>query len=147
MLARMTERAATCHCRALRLACAGEPYKVSMCHCIDCQRRTGSAFSVAAFYPREAVRIEGATHSFERDSASGNRVRFHFCPDCGSNLFWESARMPHLIGVALGGFEDPGFPAPEQAVWARDRHAWVAVQGDIPHFEENPTPRPQRRHD
>ncbi len=138
----MEARYATCHCGETRVRCEGEPRKVSMCHCLDCQRRTGSAFSVAVFYPRERVAVEGATRTFTRDSASGKPVTFHFCERCGSNLFWEPERMPDLIGVAIGAFADPGFPMPEQSVWTRDKHAWLDLPAAMRAFEANPPPRP-----
>jgi hypothetical protein len=136
-------RTAACHCGQLELRCEGEPRKVSLCHCADCQRRTGSAFSVAVFYVREAVSVgQGATRTFERPSASGFPVKFHFCEACGSSVYWEAARMPHLIAVAYGAFADPDFPAPEQAVWAKDAHPWVGLPEGVPSFETNPPPRP-----
>lgn len=82
-------RTARCNCGQLELHCNGEPQRVSMCHCLDCQRRTGSIFSVAVFYGRSKVRVvHGATRRFERQSASGFPVKFHFCSECGSNVFW-----------------------------------------------------------
>jgi len=86
----MTERLASCACGHLAVHCVGEPRKVSMCHCSDCQRRTGSLFSVAAFYDRDAVTlVRGMSQSFTRYGVSGKRVAFHFCPDCGSSVFWQ----------------------------------------------------------
>jgi hypothetical protein len=124
----MILRTARCHCGDLELACEGEPAKVSMCHCDDCQRRTGSAFSVAVFYDRDKVRlVRGAPRQYERPSASGFPVVFHFCPRCGANTHWSPARMPERIGVALGAFADPNFPAPEQSVWTHDKHAWLIL--------------------
>jgi hypothetical protein len=133
------ERHASCHCGQLVLRCVGDPSKVSMCHCLDCQRRTGSLFSVAAFFPRESVeRIAGTANSFTRPSASGFAVTFHFCPECGSSLWWEPERMPHLTGVAAGAFADPGFPMPEQAVWCDDRHGWFELPVGMPVHARNP---------
>jgi len=84
----MTSRTARCHCGALEIACNGEPAKISLCHCLECQRRTGSIFSIAAFYPRANVAItRGTPNGFERPSASGSPVRFHFCANCDSNLY------------------------------------------------------------
>ena len=113
-----------------------------MCHCLDCQRRTGSAFGIAVFYGRDAVSIEkGTTHTFERDSASGSRVKFHFCIRCGANVFWEPERMADRIAVAAGAFADPSFPHPEQSVWTKDKHGWVRLPDGIPAFETNSPPR------
>lgn len=139
----MTSRSARCHCGQLEIACAGDPRRISMCHCVECQRRTGSAFSIAVFYERGNVRVVGGTSAvFERQSASGYPVAFHFCPRCGSNLWWEPARMPELIGVAVGAFGDPNWPQPEQSVWTQDKHAWLQLPEDLLVFAANPPPRP-----
>lgn len=113
-----------------------------MCHCLDCQRRTGSLFSIAAFYARNAVRIaRGETASFERPSASGFAVTFHFCRRCGTNLYWEPARLPDLIGLAVGAFAESDFPRPEQSVWMKDSHTWLDLPEGMACFEMNPPPR------
>jgi hypothetical protein len=113
-----------------------------MCHCKDCQRRTGSLFSVAAFYDRAAIIIQNdISQTFKRNSASGMPVTFHFCSRCGSNVFWEPERMPNLIGIAIGAFEDPNFPAPEQSVWMKDKHIWLQLPHSICAFDVNPPAR------
>ncbi len=127
----MAERLARCACGGLQVSCRGEPARVSMCHCEDCQRRTGSAFSIAAFYSREAVTPQGVSRAWSRPSLAGPAVTFHFCPECGSSVWWEPARMPERIGVAVGAFADPDFPAPEQSVWTRDKHRWITLPSDI----------------
>jgi hypothetical protein len=112
-----------------------------MCHCLECQRRTGSAFSVAVFYERSRVSVKSGTSLvFERGSASGFPVRFHFCGRCGSNVYWEPARIVDLVGVAVGAFADPSFPHPEQSVWTKDKHAWISLPADMATFELNPPP-------
>lgn len=134
-------RAATCHCETLKLECSGEPSKVSLCNCFDCQRRTGSQFSVAAFFPREAVCLsEGHANSFRRQSASGQPVTFHFCAGCGSTLWWDAERLPHLVGVAVGAFTDPDFAMPAQAVWTADKHHWLTFPEAMPLHVGNPQP-------
>jgi hypothetical protein len=113
-----------------------------MCHCLDCQRRTGSVFSVAVFFARNSVHVErGVTATFERPSASGFPVNFHFCARCGSNIFWEPRRLPDLVGVAVGAFGDPGFAIPQQSVWTKDKHRWLSLPEGMATFEENPQPR------
>jgi len=135
-------RTASCHCRGLALECEGEPTKISLCNCLDCQRRTGSLFSVAAFFPREAVRIvKGAATSFSRSSASGYPVTFHFCDQCGSSLWWAPERMPYLVGVAVGAFADPSFAMPAQAVWTADKHHWLSFPEALSLHERNPPPK------
>jgi hypothetical protein len=123
----------------VRIECQGAPRKISMCHCADCQRRTGSAFSIAVFYEGASVRVVSGTLAvFERLAANGFKVLFHFCSRCGSNVMWEPRRLPDLIGIAAGAFADPNFPRPEQSVWTKDKHAWVSLPEDMPCFETNP---------
>lgn len=118
-------RIAACACGQLRAECRGEPRLVALCHCLDCQRRTGSAFGIAAFYGREDVSVEGRASTCTRRGDSGYALRFHFCPDCGSTVFWEPERRPGDLAVAVGAFADPGFPAPGKIVFYHRRHPWV----------------------
>ncbi|RAZ86972.1 aldehyde-activating protein [Mesorhizobium hawassense] len=119
-------RTASCACGQLKATCDGEPQLVAQCHCLDCQRRTGSNYGIAAFFPREAVKVEGDAKTFRRSSHSGHAVTFHFCPACGSSVFWEPERKPDAIAVAVGCFGDPDFPAPARVAWEERRHGWVA---------------------
>ncbi len=118
-------RSAGCDCGALKVTCSAEPKLISLCHCLACQRRTGSPFGIAAFFNRSDVLVEGASTAYERPSESGFPVRFHFCPICGSTVFWEPQRKPDMIAVAVGCFADPAFPRPTQSVNAQSRHDWV----------------------
>jgi len=116
----MPTRLATCVCGQLAASCSGDPAQVSLCHCLACQRRTGSTYGVAAFFPRENVIVAGDAKAYTRSSDSGYPVTFYFCPDCGSTVYWRPTRKR-----AVGAFADPGFPAPSQAVHAEHRHRWV----------------------
>jgi hypothetical protein len=128
----MPIRTASCSCGQLRVACEGEPVRISMCHCLACQKRTGSIFGVQARFPRERVSIEGLHTAYERVADSGNRVTTHFCPDCGSTVFWELEVAPDLIAVAVGAFADPGFPDPKHSVFENMRHRWALHPGELP---------------
>jgi len=98
---------------------------VSLCHCLECQRRTGSTYGVAAFFPRANVSAAGQAQDYTRAGDSGHSVTFHFCPRCGSTVYWHPARRPGMTAVAVGAFADPTFPAPTQAVYGARRHVWV----------------------
>jgi hypothetical protein len=123
----MTKRKAACACGQLTVTCLGEPVAVSLCHCLACQRRTGSTFGIAAFFPRAAVAVGGRMRDFTRPSDSGFDVTHHFCPECGSTVWWEPRRKPDLVAVATGAFADPHFPAPTQTVNDGSRHPWVGL--------------------
>jgi hypothetical protein len=96
-----------------------------MCHCLACQRRTGSAFGIQARFPAERVKIDGRANEYIRLSDEGETRTFHFCPDCGATVYYQSD--PELIAVPIGAFADPDFPPPRISVWEERRHAWVAV--------------------
>ncbi len=123
----LTTRVATCACGQLSIRCLGEPTKVSLCHCLACQKRTGSTYGVAAFFWRKDVEPQGATQSYTRQSDSGHPITFHFCPDCGSTVFWKPHRKLDAMAVAVGSFADPTFPPPTQAVFTAQRHPWVII--------------------
>jgi hypothetical protein len=96
------ERIGQCHCGSLRVIATGEPDRVYLCHCKACQRRTGTAFLFGASFPKEQVRLDGERKVYERDADSGYRIRFHFCPNCGTTLYWEGDRNSAVCGVAVG---------------------------------------------
>src|SRR5262250_2792077 len=122
----MTTREARCCCGQLRISCEGEPVRVAICHCIECQRRTGNVFGTAARFPRQQVtKIEGLSTPYTRVADSGHPITFYFCPSCGTTVYWEPARFPDVIAVAVGAFADRGFPVPRHSVFERHRHAWV----------------------
>lgn len=124
----MTKREARCACGQLRIACSGEPASVSLCHCRDCQRRTGSAYGVAAFFARGDISVSGQFSDYERPADSGYSVLHHFCPACGSTVFWEPSRKPEMVAVAIGAFADPDFPGPGKAVFEQHRLPWATVR-------------------
>jgi hypothetical protein len=121
----MVARTATCACGQLRIKCASDPVMISLCHCLDCQKRTGSTYGVGAFLSRKDIEAGGVFRTYSRNSDSGFAVNFHFCPHCGSTVFWEPERRPDVIAVAVGSFADRNFPAPSQSVYNERRHAWV----------------------
>jgi hypothetical protein len=124
------ERTATCVCEQLTVTCKAGPAKVSLCHCFACQKRTGSTYGIAAFFRRQDVESRGRARQYTRSSDSGRKVTFHFCPDCGSTVFWEPRRKADMVAVAVGAFADTAFPPPSQMVYEEHRHPWVSFQTD-----------------
>lgn len=125
-------RHAACNCGQLHLAIEGEPSRNAMCHCLACQRRTGAVISNQARYRNDQVTIAGKSTEWKRTADSGNAMTFHFCPTCGSTVFWDNAGFPELVSVAIGNFADPSFPGPTLAVWEESRHPWVNLPPDTP---------------
>lgn len=127
----MTGQVASCSCGQLRLTCDGEPIRISICHCLECQKRTGSVFATQARFPRQAVTIEGRANQWTRVGDSGGQATFSFCPVCGSTVYWEPAGAPFFY-VAVGAFADPGFPPPQVSVYEERRHPWALAAGELP---------------
>jgi hypothetical protein len=135
----MTSRTASCRCGQLTAATTGEPVRVSVCHCLNCKKRSGSAFAVQARWPSAQVRIEGESKSFEILADSGNKATFHFCPDCGSDVYYRidgNEQFNDLVAIPVGAFDDPWFATPHYSVWEERKHGWVEIVGDgIEHMD------------
>jgi hypothetical protein len=125
-------RQAACSCRQLTLTVEGEPTRISMCHCLECQRRTGAVISNQARFRREQITIVGKSTAWTRTAESGNALTFHFCPTCGSTVYWEGQGFPGYVAVAIGAFAEPDFPAAEISVWEESRHPWVILPPNTP---------------
>jgi hypothetical protein len=125
----MSMRAA-CSCGKLAVVCEGDPVRVSVCHCLACQQRTGSVFGVQARFPADRVSGRDAPwKTYVRVADSGSTVAFRFCPDCGSTVFWELAGLPGFVAVAVGAFADPSFQPPKLSIYEARRHGWVGIDG------------------
>lgn len=132
----MTDRLATCRCGQLQAKCSGEPVRISVCHCLECQKRSGSAFTVQARWPEAQVEVTGESREWSRLGDSGGRGTFRFCAQCGSTVAYVIDRMPGPIAVPVGAFADPNFPSPKISVYEKRKHAWVAIIGDdVEHFD------------
>lgn len=131
----MTTRKASCRCGQLRVTVTGDPVRVSVCHCLNCKKRSGSAFAVQARWPAEQVQIEGESKTFVKAGDSGNPATFHFCPDCGSDVYYLiDGKFDGLIAIPLGTFDDPFFGKPEYSVYEGRKHEWLEITGDLERF-------------
>ena len=121
----MTTREARCSCGALTVTAVGDPVRNSVCHCLDCKRRTGGAFSWNATFAEDQVTIGGESASYSRTSDEGFWARHHFCPTCGTSPFYAIERRPGMISIPVGAFADPDFPAPTVEVYGERRCPWL----------------------
>lgn len=109
-----------CLCGEVRIVASGRPYRVGLCHCLDCRKHHGALFFAAAIFPEEAVTITGETREYR------NR---HFCPRCGSSLF---ARWADEVEVHLGALDAPDQLTPTYECWTVRRESWLppfAIKG------------------
>lgn len=109
----MTQETGGCRCGAVRFTAEGEPYRVGICHCMDCRRQHGTLFQASAIFPEDAVALEGETRDYEGR---------HFCPRCGSQVF---ARSADEIELNLGAFDEIDRFQPTYELWTIRRESWL----------------------
>lgn len=114
-----------CLCGKVRLVATGRPYRVGLCHCLDCRKHHGALFQATAIFPEAAVTIEGET----RDYAGR-----HFCPTCGSSVF---ARSGDEVEVALGALDTPDQLMPTYEGWTDRRESWLPPFPLKHHYRRN----------
>jgi len=95
-------------------------------------------FGVSTYFPKAQVRTEGSSKVYVRGSDSGRKGELHFCPDCGSKVFWYVESRPDHIGIAFGAFADPSMTLPTVSVWETTRHSWVTFDHELLHFGRQP---------
>ena len=127
----MSARTASCSCGQLSVTVTEDPVRISICHCLACQRRTGSVFGAQARFRATAVEAHGQSCTYVRVGDEGNRATFHFCPECGSTVHWRLEGLDELVYVPIGAFADPTFPAPSVSVYEIRKHAWVTLPATI----------------
>ena len=126
----MSSHPASCRCGQLRIVATGAPVRVSVCHCLGCQKRSGSAFAAQARFPAEAVTIQGESTAYAHSGDSGNVTRFHFCPACGGAVYYVHDHAPETIAISLGAFDDPYAFTPAFSVFENRRHDWLEITGE-----------------
>jgi hypothetical protein len=108
--------------------------RVSVCHCLACQRRSGSVFAAQARFPREAVTVTGVSHEYVRVGDAGGQGIFRFCPHCGTTVYYTMAGNDDVVAIPVGAFADSSFPWPEYSVYEDRMHGWVLLADGIEHI-------------
>jgi hypothetical protein len=103
----------SCLCGHVQIVASGQPYRVGLCHCLDCRKHHGALFYASAVFPQEAVTIKGKTQDYKGR---------HFCPRCGASVF---ARSDDEIEVHLGTLDAPDQLVPTYESWVIRREAWL----------------------
>ena len=128
-------RTAKCQCGNFQVVVSGEPTAVNICHCQDCQRRSGVLWTSNAYFRKSCVRLAGPHKIYTRVILlEGRALRNHFCPECGATVCWTADVRPDLCGIAVGAFNDPTFPAPSVSIWEQSSYAWVPLPPGLQHF-------------
>lgn len=122
---------ATCHCGQFSVTTTGEPLRIALCYCEECQRRTGSSYNLGAVFEEPNVELKGEFSTYRRSGDLGLDIEFHFCPVCGSNVHW----IYDGVHVVAGGcYADPAFPTPTVSLYGKRRHHWLPRIEGVPGF-------------
>jgi hypothetical protein len=123
------ERLAKCACGSVSVSVSGEPVAHSVCHCNNCKKRTGSAFGISAYFPKQAmasVKGEMNVYAFHNASRNEDQQR-HFCSKCGTTVYWFASTLPDVVGIAGGCFADNPLGEPTITASHSKKLDWVAV--------------------
>ncbi len=115
---------------------------VAHCHCLDCQRISGSGHTTGAMFPEGSLRIRGEMGTFDIEADSGSTVTRSFCRKCGSHLFGQNTSMPGFKAVAVGTLDEPDTVTPQVVVFARSRRGWDEMDTELPTYDGQPNWRP-----
>jgi hypothetical protein len=138
----MVELTGGCLCGAVRYGFSGEPDFALLCHCRDCQKQTGSAFTAGWRLPAAGFRVtQGTPKLYVKKSDSGNEVTRAFCPDCGSPLFLRVSARPDLVAIRAGSLDDPSLFRPEANIFTASAQPWDHLDPALPNFPRYPPDR------
>jgi hypothetical protein len=126
-----------CACGAVRYAMVSEPMFVHCCHCLDCQRQTGSAFVINAMIETDRIKLlSGRPEPVGVPTDSGRSHDIYRCPNCRVALWSDYGGRSYLRFVRVGTLDEPHSITPDVHIFARSKVPWVALPPDVPAFEE-----------
>ena len=128
-----------CLCGQASYEVSGEPMMTAVCHCRNCQRQAGSAFSIIMGVASDTVELNGELKTFHDTADSGAALHRKFCPECGSPLFSVLADAPQVTYIKAGTLDDVSELKPQFQIWCKSAQPWLELNAALPRFEENPS--------
>lgn len=134
----MTNLVGGCLCGKIRYSSNSEPFMTALCHCKNCQKQAGTAFSVVVGVPKPSLTITGTPKSFADTGESGKPVHRNFCPDCGSPITTVVDAMPDLIFIKAGTLDDTSKLKPTMEIFYSSAQPWIDQHGEMQKFARSP---------
>ena len=128
----------SCHCRAVSYKFAKAPELTFYCHCNDCQKTTGSPFSMELMVDSASFEINGPTDSHTVTGDSGSAVHRWFCRNCGSGIYLESEADPGYVFIKVGSLNDANWVTPEMHIYTATKQPWINISDGLPQYETQP---------
>src|SRR5215469_8662124 len=127
-----------CLCGKVRYSADTEPAFVGLCHCKNCQKATGTAFSLVVGLPKPALNVQGTVKTFTGRGDSGKETYRRFCPECGTGLIDEAEIMPDITMILAGTLDDTGWIKPSMEIFCDSAQPWVNLGGERQRFPKMP---------
>ena len=125
-----------CHCGAIRYQVEGDAIVHAICHCTDCRRSAGAPMVAWTMYPATAVEVTKGTPRIRKSSEHGRR---HFCPDCGTGLFYFNDQMlPGVVDVQSSTYDNPEAVPAQAHIQVAERIGWMEKAHELPTFDRYP---------
>ena len=134
----MREMTGGCLCGKVRYSVNADPAIVVVCHCKNCQKQTGTAFSVVVGVPKSTISIQGNLKTFHDTGDSGQPVDRNFCPECGSPIISDVAVMPELRLIKAGTLDDTSWLDPKMHVYCDSAEQWTSIPEGSQKFGKMP---------
>ena len=127
-----------CLCGIIRYRVADEPLTLYVCHCTDCQRRTGSAYALSMVVLKSALELLQGDPRAYAVTSGGVQRRGKFCAECSTRLWGEPLKFPQVVVVQPGTLDDTTWLHPIGHIWTRSAQPWVSIPKDTVNFEGQP---------
>jgi hypothetical protein len=134
----MPQMTGGCLCGKVRYTANAEPIFIGVCHCTNCQKQSGTAFSVVVAIPKSALSLTGTTKSFQDKPDSGQPMARIFCPECGSPIMSDATVLPDVAIIKAGTLDDPSWVKPTMEIHCDSAQPWVELGGGMQRFPKMP---------
>ena len=125
-----------CQCGRVRYTLTQDPVRLYACHCTECQRQSGSAFSMTMLVNEDGIDVTGTLKEFVRISDKGNSVKGYFCPECGVRIYGKPGYVEGLLSLKPGTLDNTSWLEPTAALWVKSSQKWIEIPEYMEQLEE-----------
>ena len=122
----------SCQCGNITVSMSRKPAMMLQCHCLDCQKSTGTGHTSNAYFETDDVTIVGETNGHSVIAENGTEMTRYFCPDCGSRMYGRNSARPGLISIQVGCLEDHSWFSPQAVLYLSRQNDWDITSDEIP---------------
>jgi hypothetical protein len=128
----------SCSCGNIALTIREKPQMMVQCHCLDCQKTTGTGHTSNAYFAKEDVSIHGDATCHTLAADSGHEMIRCFCPTCGSRMFGYNGQKPGTISIPVGCLDNNSWFSPQVVLFTSQREDWDITTEEVPNFQKMP---------